>query len=239
MEQRDMEKPDENAKIWRYMDFTKFVNLLERKTLFFSRADKLGDPFEGSFSRFNVKMRPAKYKQQPEILSRLSKLFERFREYTLVNCWCISEYELNAMWRIYLQSNEGIAIQSRFSLLKESLADAREDSIFIGKVHYIDYNRDLMQEDNSLDAFFYKRQSFAFENELRAVTQALDAEALNKPPPFEFGKYISVNLDTLIEKVYVSPTASSWFSELVKAVAERYQLGKDIVLSTLSERPVY
>jgi hypothetical protein len=38
---------NENAKIWRYMDFTKFVSLLEKKALFFCRADKLGDPFEG------------------------------------------------------------------------------------------------------------------------------------------------------------------------------------------------
>ena len=52
---------DENAKIWRYMDFTKFVNLLDTSKLFFPRADKLGDPFEGSFPRGNVMLRPIAY----------------------------------------------------------------------------------------------------------------------------------------------------------------------------------
>ena len=29
-----------DVKIWRYMDFTKFISLLSRKELFFPRADK-------------------------------------------------------------------------------------------------------------------------------------------------------------------------------------------------------
>ena len=31
---------DENAKIWRYMDFTKFVSMLDKSALFFTRVDK-------------------------------------------------------------------------------------------------------------------------------------------------------------------------------------------------------
>ena len=36
--------PPADAILWRYMDFTKFVALLEMKSLFFARADKLNDP---------------------------------------------------------------------------------------------------------------------------------------------------------------------------------------------------
>jgi hypothetical protein len=36
------------TKIWRYMDFTKFISVLDTQTLFFSRIDLLGDKFEGS-----------------------------------------------------------------------------------------------------------------------------------------------------------------------------------------------
>jgi len=39
---------DCEIKIWRYMDFTKLVFTLEESGLFFSRLDRLGDPFEGS-----------------------------------------------------------------------------------------------------------------------------------------------------------------------------------------------
>jgi hypothetical protein len=42
--------PPDDAVLWRYMDFTKFVSLLETSALFFCRPDQLGDPFEGSIS---------------------------------------------------------------------------------------------------------------------------------------------------------------------------------------------
>jgi hypothetical protein len=37
---------DPGAQIWRYMDFTKFVSMLDNGGVFFCRADKLGDKFE-------------------------------------------------------------------------------------------------------------------------------------------------------------------------------------------------
>ncbi len=46
-----IEKPkNENSKIWRYLDFAKFISILDRKALFFVRADRLSDKFEGSYS---------------------------------------------------------------------------------------------------------------------------------------------------------------------------------------------
>jgi len=38
--------PDDLVKIWRYMDFTKFVSLLEKRSLYFPRIDQLEDTFE-------------------------------------------------------------------------------------------------------------------------------------------------------------------------------------------------
>ena len=40
--------PLSDTVLWRYMDFTKFVSLLEKQALFFARADK-HDPFEGAW----------------------------------------------------------------------------------------------------------------------------------------------------------------------------------------------
>src|SRR5262249_52425574 len=36
----------EDSKVWRYLDFTKYVSMLEEGALWFSRADRLGDPFD-------------------------------------------------------------------------------------------------------------------------------------------------------------------------------------------------
>jgi hypothetical protein len=40
------ELPPDNTPIWRYLDFAKFVLLLTERSLFFCRADLLGDKFE-------------------------------------------------------------------------------------------------------------------------------------------------------------------------------------------------
>jgi hypothetical protein len=37
-----------DKKLWRYMDFTKFISMLECGGLYFPHAPKLGDPIEGS-----------------------------------------------------------------------------------------------------------------------------------------------------------------------------------------------
>ena len=43
---------DTNIKVWRHMDVTKLVALMETRSLHFARADTLEDPFEGTFVSF-------------------------------------------------------------------------------------------------------------------------------------------------------------------------------------------
>ena len=51
-------QPDEpTIKVWRYMDFTKLVSLIDSRRLYFARVDLLGDPFEGSWPKINVAAR--------------------------------------------------------------------------------------------------------------------------------------------------------------------------------------
>jgi hypothetical protein len=47
---------DRDTPIWRYMDFTKFVYMLDRQSLFFCRPDCLEDSFEGMWDRPHVKV---------------------------------------------------------------------------------------------------------------------------------------------------------------------------------------
>ena len=60
-EHPSFKSPPDDAVLWRYMDFTKFVSLLDKRALFFVRADKLGDPFEGTITKVNVTARAAFY----------------------------------------------------------------------------------------------------------------------------------------------------------------------------------
>jgi len=240
------EKPeDENAKIWRYMDFAKFMSLLDKSALFFPRADKLGDPFEGSYSKANICLRPQVYgeKDSQLISTLLGSHIKALRRFTAINSWHLSEYESAAMWRLYLKSNEGIAIQSSFNRLKNCFNPKDEDNnIYIGKVKYVDYERDWISEQNALEPFINKRKSYDYEQELRAVIQKTvikNGKFDTFKPSFEEGIDILVDLYLLIEKIYVAPTTSGWLFNLVKSVVVKYGLNKEVLRSSLDNIAVY
>jgi hypothetical protein len=45
-------KPENlDVRIWRYMSLAKFLWMLQRNSLYFSRSDLMGDPFEGHYSK--------------------------------------------------------------------------------------------------------------------------------------------------------------------------------------------
>ena len=242
----------ENLYIWRYMDFTKFLNILENKALFFTRADKFEDPLEGTYSRYNSSVRGNVYKDQynfdcsltERISAALSQANQQCRPYTCVNCWHINSFESEAMWKLYLKSNEGIAIQSSYQRLIRAVADYPED-VYIGCVKYIDFNRDWMPEGNSLAPFVHKHKAFTHEKELRAIV-TLPHDPPGPPQaqfsiaPPEYGIDVMVNLDELIDSIILAPTCPGWVEKLVRSVIDRYGLSnKPVRRSDLDAPPVY
>ncbi|MGG3641453.1 hypothetical protein ABES38_08745 [Bacillus gobiensis] len=222
---------DLNTMIWRYMDFTKFVSLLAHNKLFFTRADKFRDPYEGTPSFYNK--RTSKLAQVT--IESAERLYKGNKKNVLISCWHMNNYESAAMWDLFLKTNEGIAIQTTVGKLMDSFNDAEED-ILISKVHYIDLDKELMPEGYLIYPFIHKRKSFMHEQEIRAIHIDLgDFDRL--PPHYEFGKNIKVNLDVLIERIYVAPDAPKHFGELVNYITKKYDLDKPIQHSTLYELP--
>jgi len=235
--------PDE-AKLWRYMDFTKLVSLLEQEALFFCRSDKLGDPFEGSLTKATVAAIEKEFADIPEEqLSKLTGGYKEWQRCTVLNCWTMSDHESAALWVQYLQSPEGVAIQSTFGRLTESFVAGGDRPVYVGTVHYIDYETDLVPVSNAMYPFLYKRKSFEHEHEVRAVIFKIPTEdgKINwEFEPFESGgEYVSIDIDRLIEAIYVSPTAPGWFKVLVESVVARYGLDTPVINSSLADRPVF
>jgi hypothetical protein len=233
-------KPDDNAKIWRYMNFTNFVSLLERNALFFCRADKLNDPFEGSWAYPDVKERD-RTTEETIIPSFASRQFIQLRRFVIINCWSLSECESAALWDLYTKGNEGIAIQSTFGRLKRSFESKGSAEVFIGKVKYADYKKDLLTLKTVIDPFIYKRKSFEHEKELRAMIGKLprSMRLYRARDTFRQGEYVDVNLSTLIENVFVSPTAKDWFRDLVESIMKKYGSKLKPIRSDLDESPVF
>jgi hypothetical protein len=250
----EFEIPNGDTKIWRYLDFTKFFSMLENKALFFCRSDKLGDPFEGSYSKANIRSRVNIYSDwlKKELLT-LSILYKDIRRFTIINCWNINECESSSLWSLYAGAGRGIAIQSTVDRLKKCFGCELESGIvqgvFIAKVKYIDYNNEKIPEGSFIAPFLHKRKSFAHENELRAIIVKIpptdsyghiDPDKLIKTPDiFDQGENIDVNLENLIENVYVSPLSPNWYRCLVDSVMKKYDLIRTSVISSLDESPVY
>ena len=60
--------------------------------------------------------------------------------------------------KLYLKSDEGVAIQSTFKRLKENFNQKESRPVYIGKVRYIDYEKDVMSQSGALSPFIYKKK---------------------------------------------------------------------------------
>lgn len=242
---------DPFGKIWRYQTLAKFLSMLDKGALFFSRASKFDDPFENSLTRpmlnaaeHLIEARRGNFANFPYSNAsddEIRKVYQDQIDYTrrdaekvFVSCWHLNDYESAAMWSIYSKSGESIAIQSNFTLLKKELPL----DFFVGEVQYIDYARDTFSFTNTFDPIMHKRKSFTFEQEVRAVVHEFELPA-PAPSNKELGFSVPVDLNRFIEAVYVHPEAADWFFSLVKNIAQKYRLNASVNRSTLSEKPVW
>jgi len=172
-------------------------------------------------ARAELKNRPAKFR------SLIDALFKG----TLVSCWYYSKHQSEAMWKLYGDQGKGVAIRTTVAKLKAALAqaegNARQKTIFVGKVKYIDYSDPLITApDCKVDGHIIplmKRISYAHENEVRAfLSPDIDTSNIEK---FTIKPFMaSCDVRSLIEGVYVSPYTSSQFLKAVQAIVGKYEL---------------
>ena len=231
--------PAENCTLWRYMDLTKFLSLIENRCLLFPRADQFNDPYEGAWSRAGVlQLRDAAAKGEvpPDAVDLLLKRIDVVRREMFISCWFASEHESAAMWKLYLQSPEGIAIRTDHNTLTAAL-EKSPLMIRTTMVRYVDYDDVPIAFGNLFFPFVHKRLSFAHETELRAIIWSKE----NKPQIPDEATSVQVDIvpQDLVKSVHVSPTASTWFGHLVEQLLKRYTLTIPVVRSRLYDRPTY
>ena len=225
-------QPENGDTLWRYMSFERFANILATESLFFARADKYNDKFEG----YVPKRTTLSYESESRGVNQKS-----FRPYIMCSCWHQGDEESMAMWDKYYLRNNGIAIKTTMENLKNSLPD--NPNIFIGKIKYIkDHNQIDLREDVPSESivhypYFYKRTHFKYEQEVRAI---VDAYSIMLGGPYEFGKPIEVDVKTLIgenSEVIVSPHAGKWIAKTLKLIVEQYKFEFPVNPSELLDEP--
>ena len=230
------------------MDLPKFLWMLQHSALFFSRADILEDQFEGRLPHGSERFEEATYKESYEQFERQKQapknlgfdehrrwMREWVRQWTYLNCWHASNCESAAMWTIYGISGQSLAIETTV----EQLASFLPPLTHLGLVKYIDFQKYQLPENNFVLPFLFKRESFSYESEVRAITLQLPqlsghpSQIDTKQTNVISGKEVFVDLNKLICNIYVGPKTKNWYFEAVQKLADKYGLQKTVLRSPL------
>lgn len=256
----EMPYADETV-LFRYMDFSKFISLLKLKSLFFVRLSSLKelDPWEGSYPQKELDHRLKEFystrinrdetctiQEVKDHAKGWKSNFEGKKESNFVNCWNIDKSESHALWRIYSVDRQGVAIKTSFKRFKDSLVNY-DEAVRIGEVKYMDYYNDVFMDKFKPDnrnflafnlflGLLSKRNVFKFERECRAMISIEDEMKL-KNISNENGFYVPINLNDLIDEIYVSPNSSKWFKNLVVEIVKDYGINKEVKHSVIDNPP--
>jgi hypothetical protein len=280
-----------DLKLWRYMSFTKFMNLIMTDTLHFHNAEGFTDNFEGSVPEAVKNAMEEEYKKAhqegdfPENGLEIHKnLVGVLRKFTYLSCWHNKETESAAMWSKYGGHDGAIAIETSVQKLKRALFDS-DHQIYIAEVDYHIFKEEYRDEEgdeipdadaeklnpeflltreesHSFAPFLYKRKSFDFEEEVRAIIQKpphMEAEDGEKESPIQIntdedeednrylnldaepekaGYDVGIYVEDLIEKIHVAPETPGWVLETIRrAVQAKEELpdGDDEIKSFVVE----
>lgn len=233
------DKPDNHAKLWRYMNLARLIGMFETNAVHFTRIDRFNDHFEGFWPQKDLK-----------ILNKINGFNVPGFTYSIrpkiaVSCWHESPYESSAMWGLYNHNNEGVAIQTTFEKLETNFnnyfkENSKGFSLYgVARVKYIDsFNDGLIQENgflpNTFSPFMLKHHSYEHEKEVRAL---IIADPNNEI--FEDGYRVSMPTNELIEKIIINPHAPQWFSDTVQSLLRRYGFSGTLEASMLAKASFY
>lgn len=192
--------------LWKYFDLHRFIYLLTKQELFFTRLDKLDDPFEGlstSFLRSNLEISKLestarhyndltnssdeqieKVKAVGELVKKFTTELSQTKQY--VNCWFVGDRESMAMWNLY-SNQDSVALKVDFNSIKENFEDSfkklislNENNISVigDEITYLKLNPfdEKLKKQNLKYSALKKDLSYAYENEYRFLIVTKESE---------------------------------------------------------------
>lgn len=223
--------PDD--RVWKYIDLAKLIYILSKKQLYLTRLDLLSDQHEGTLTKAFVDAleKHAASINNLGIIDSVKSVANHGRLSTYVNCWRLDTDESEAMWKLYCPNNQGVALQTTYSKLANSIKD---DKVHIGTITYIDYESGFFQAANNLFySIMHKRKAFEHEKEVRIVTTQHYME--NKP--YLPGKTFDWNISEFIESIYVNPYADSWYYDIIIDTLNIFNCNAEVKWSDMKTKP--
>lgn len=246
----DAASGSDDQSIWRFLDLAQFIDVLDRKSLFFARVDTLLDPFggpgdAGDAGAGSLQALPEEVMRlaeqaatPPPRMGRLERWWARkaqeseqdnlvktIRGYQLpalvwASCWHAAGAQQMALWKSYHAAAKQIAIRSTIGKLRSSVAAGTPLSLTIGFVRYLD-QASLAEVTDPTQRALAKSDTLAYEQEVRAILTRTAGSGDGC-----LGRGCSVEIDpaATIEQVAVSPAADMWFHDVVRQVMRTYGL---------------
>jgi len=249
--------PPDDIVLWRYMDLAKFLLLLEKKSLWFSRMDQFEDPLEGTFTDAELDHLRSLDSASTMLPSLISERYVRgslqMRATAYVNCWRSGQTESMAMWDLYGKGGSVVAVRTTIGDLKGAIS-ASALRIFLAEVTYVDWSHAPF-DNNPLVMCFRKDSSYEHEKEVRAVIWDVDVIGENMSDallsartrtdypnsgmdPFilqktdgRMGIEVSFDPARFITEVVIGPRETHTIAGLVECILNRYGLKTKVTIS--------
>jgi hypothetical protein len=217
----------------RYLDLPKYLDLLRSSALYFRRADKFTDRFEGALTPAIRKSMDEAYRNDVTKYNA-EEFYRRCRLSSYVSCWSLGAEDNMALWQLYGGTSNSVAITTTVARIVAAGLKWNE-SVRIHKVRYIDHfqNPDMVLGWHT-DILKFKHNAYEFENEVRILVPRSPDSCQDNPTAIQLPVR---DLNGLIRSVVVGPEAEPWFFDLVEDVTRRYNITSPVRRSTLTYLP--
>ena len=240
------------------MNLSQFLWLLSERSLYFATLAEFEDKWEGmppsqsleAFRRNQVaRARALGFTADASAYGnwsvksgrkQLIKVGEAYR----VICWHESDVESVAMWKLYTQGNDGVAIQTTAARIESCLSSL--SFVGVGRVDYSGHDPDQVGKGSAgLIVSLLKRRSFAHEQDVRVFMQDFDrpelAQFWDEEPSQKkegpLGGVIKVEIGHLIERIVVSPDYPAWAVPGLQTIVTTAGLNVRVQTSELLKLP--
>ena len=156
---------NDSLRLWRYMDFDQFVNILATKSLWLAPLSSMEDKREGKWIEL--------------IASEFEDGFREHYDYaasqTVISSWVAAPDESLPLWNAHARAETGIAISTDVFSLVEVLSgkSITDDSFLLTRVEYRPEPEPIHLNPPTVfvpvACAKYKSSDFQFENEIRVV----------------------------------------------------------------------
>jgi hypothetical protein len=223
---------EESQKLWRYMDLSKFVSLIETNALWMARVDTFRDQHEGRFPDDMRKIIEKLYEkfELPEVT--VVKDADDFQDYlrknTFISCWHKNFDENMVMWEIHGRDTNALAIQTTVDDMRNNINTSNLDGHSLKLKNVIYKNADEITEVLPYEeCIFIKRPHFSFEQEVRISLDTYSPDKPTKKTPY--GYYLPVFINGLIQQIVIHPDSQDWFLDVVKSITKKYKVHATIL----------